>query len=567
MTKRMLQKSLRPYIYYALLALLVLGRMLIAYSQRVYLMPQGSALDDALMVRGAQSLVQGGWLGAYGGYTIAKNMGFALWLAALNLLKIPMLWANAALWIAAAWFGAWALKPVFTGNISRLVVFAFFAYQPVSYAQFTLRAYRDAIFPSMCMLFFAGILGFGLRTGIKSLKGSVFSLLVSGFGLMGAWLLREDGATLLPFAVCGTGAILLFFVFNKEIASKTKRMLISVIPFGVLAVGILAFSAANMNYYGVFTVNDMTTKYFTKAYGSLVAVSEAESGWQRYTPVTQKALEKMYNEIPSLKKLEPALKLGPAFSGFTNEATGEFGGSFYFALRIAAQLEGLTPTATQARTFWQTLERETAKAVAEGRLKSLKPRATTVPSWNNQLLGPTLAETARGTLYLLNFADCDARPLESEGEDHLIDEMAAFLHSKVQRGYAQGTDQPYFNPLQKIMFLITAGLVWLYRVVIWALLGLAFAAMGKDIGYGIKTLRKNKKYDIRLLLGILQLGLVLSALLRIAVAGYMEVAAFKIGTYIMYLSPAMPPVLLFAALGTGLFMQRFSPSKTEEPCR
>ena len=155
--RRFLDKQLGRLPFWLLVAGLVLVRLLIAACQRVYLTPEGAPLDDMLMVRAAQSLVEGGWLGGYGAFAIAKHMGFALWLAGLHTLGLPLLVANTALWLAAAGFAAWALRPVFRGNLSRLVLFAFLAFQPFSWAPFTLRAYRDAIFPAFCLVLFAGV--------------------------------------------------------------------------------------------------------------------------------------------------------------------------------------------------------------------------------------------------------------------------------------------------------------------------------------------------------------------------------------------------------------------------
>jgi len=52
-----------------------------------------------------------------------------------------------------------------------------------------------------------------------------------------------------------------------------------------------------------------------------------------------------------------------------------------------------------------------------------------------------------------------------------------------------------------------------------------------------------------LLLWLILLGLLAMALLRCAMIAFMEVAAFDIGTYVMYLSTVHPLLILFAGVG------------------
>lgn len=542
-------KQIPLWLYGAALAALCLVRMLIAYSQRVYLLPEGSGIDDMLMIRAGMSLAEGGWLGAYGGMAIAKNMGFALWLALLHTLGIPVLLGNAALWLGACGFAVWCLRPLFAGRLPRLLLFAFFAFQPVSFAFFTQRVYRDAIFPALCLAFFAGVLGLGLRLGSPRVRGALACALGAGLGFAGAWLTREDGVVLGVFAVCALGAILLFAIFSKAARRRVAKAVCAVLPFVVLVAGIAGFSALNDQHYGVFMVNDLNSGSFPEAYGSMVAVSAAESGYTGQTPVTKAALEKMYAEAPSLALLREELESGPALSGFGDVESGEYGGSFYFGLRLAADYAGLTPTAQAAQEYWATVRAEIQQAVAEGRLQSVAARASTVPQYDSSLLLPTVAETGRGMWTALTFQDCDPHPAESVGTPEEIERVAAWLHSPVQQGYVAGTSEPYYGTVQKLCFTLCNILIWIYRVLIWPLLALGLYGMVRAIVRGIRAMGQKRGLSPALLWGILLLGLLLSFVVRAVVAAYMEVAAFGVGTAIMYLSPALPPLLLFCGAG------------------
>lgn len=549
------QKNIRTWLYVLLAVAAVLFRMLIPYCQRVFLMPATSGLDDMLMIRGAMSITEGNWLGQYGGVAIGKNMGFSVYLALLNALKVPFLLGNTALWLVCCAVAVWALRPLLRGNLSRLVAFVFMAYMPVSYSQFTMRVYRDSLFYIVSLLFFAGVIGLGLRLAQPKASGSVWCAVAAGIGFTLAWLLREDGLVLLLFAVCGLGLIALFCIFSKQVQRRVIKLICAVLPFVFLGAGILGFSAANYSHFGVFMVSDLMSGTFSDAYGAVVAVSMAESGFVKGVPVTREALQKMYVEVPTMAQLQHQLREeGQVYNGFANRTTQEYGGSFYYALRLAADYDVITPDAVTAQNFWAQMKTEIDTAVAEGRLQSVKPSANTVPRWDSSLFIPTAAETGNSVLAVLTFDPpvCDPRPIASQGTPEEQQPIMDYVHTGVQEGFIEGTDQPYYNLLQRLVFAITDVVSWIYRIAIWPLLALALVGFGQSIGAGVKALFTQKRATLTLLISVLLLGLLFSFLVRMVVSAYMEVAAFGIGTYLLYLAGGVPPLFLFL-LASPLF--------------
>lgn len=555
LTEILFAKDMKTWLYIVLLAVLVIFRMAIAYSQRVFLLPEGSGIDDMLMIRGAQSITSGNWLGEYGAFAIAKNMGFAVWLALLHSLHIPVLLGNAALWILACGFSAFALKPLFKGNIGRLFVFALLAFQPFSYAFYTQRVYRDAVFPAFSLLFFAGIVGLCLRFFTKKAEGSIFVAIICGIGLACAWLCREDGSLLLIFGIVA-GIVLLVYLFTSKPKIHLMKKIISLcLPFVILVAGIAGFSAVNYVHYGVFMVSDMTQGEFASAYGSMTAVSYAVSGFKRFTPVSNAALEKMYDEVPLLAELRPELESTTVKSGFGSMNTDEFAGSFYFGLRYAADIGGHTPNAQAAQEYWKTLENQINLAVEEGRLQSGKPIKGTVPRLDGSLVMPAVKASGEYFLSLFTFngtyGQGNIRPEESIGPEEKIQEVSDYLYSPYQTGYVAGTEQPYYNVPQQICFALCDIITWVYRVLLWVLLLAALICLVRGFAQAIKGLKKKEKRGGQLVFCTITLGLFLSVLLRVGVCGYMEVAAFDIGVYLMYLSGAVPPFMLFLIVSLG----------------
>lgn len=552
MISRFCKKEIGKTAYWLALVSMLLVRFAIAGSQRVFLLPEGSSIDDMLMVRAAQELVVGNWLGAYSGVSIAKNMGFAPWLTFLHSLGVPLLLANTALWVFASGVAARAMRPFLTGNASRLFAFGLLLFQPVSFAFFNQRVYRDSIFSAFCLLLFGGILGFAFRLSEKGVRGSLFSCLASAVGMTGIWLLREDGMVLLLFAFFATLAIAIFLLFQPKTPQKKTKLLLSAMPFVSLAIGYGIFAWMNYQYYGIFLLNDMTEGAFPATYGALVAVSEGETGFTAKQPVSLQALEKIYEEVPSMAVLEPYLEKGSTLhNGFRRLGEQEYGGSFYFALRLAASPEygNQFSDGKTAQNYWGTMEKEIRQAVEEGRLQSVQPKSSTIPRWNKSLLSPTVKEFGKAAITLLTFQQTDPRPLESIGETEKIEQVAAFVNAPIQKGYVAGTDIPYYNPIQKIVFAFCDGVTWLYRITIWPFL--LFGCMGLFQRGKTVFLKKSKKEE-RICNGlytILLLGLLCSVLLRLFVSAFMEAASFGVGPYIMYLSSAMPPLLLFCVFG------------------
>ena len=191
--------------------------------QQAYTWVGGAPLDDELMFRAAQAITAGKWLGAYDYLTLSKAMFFPVWLALLHALHLPYLVSGAALWCVASLLAAFAFAPLWRnaapgrGRMLTLGLFAALAFLPSSWAAYTLRVYRDNIFPALCLLFFAGMAGMALRAVFYTAQQKPLWpwLLAAGVGLACAYLDREDaGLFLLPFG--GAATVIVLAVLAKK---------------------------------------------------------------------------------------------------------------------------------------------------------------------------------------------------------------------------------------------------------------------------------------------------------------------------------------------------------------
>lgn len=555
MNKRLrsaLQQDMSRRTFWVLVALVVLVKILMTRFQTVYVWVGGAPLDDELMFEAAQSIAAGQWLGAYDWLTLSKHMFFAVWLAVCNLLHLPYLAAGQLLTCGAALACAFAFAPVLRRWKSRFALFALLAFSPAATASFTLRVYRDNIFPGLCMLFFAGLCGYALRCR-RPVKQGIGWLVLSGVGLGLAWLTREDGVWLLPFAAAGTLILILTALRDKgSLVKKLGRCALLAVPYGLLAAAILVYSAVNYACYGVFAVSDFSTGSFAAAVGAMSRVKAEE--WKPLCSVPTDVRMTLYDAVPQLKQLEYWLEEDEDLqNSFRNPELDDYqSGSFYWALRKAAWNEGVYDSPQKAEEYWQQVADAINALCDSGQLEANGPkRSSTTPPIRMEYVPDVLAEGVRSLLHTLTFRDCapyyaDQRSLILP-EDEAVYE--AYLGQQVNSAARAGSDLPYYSPLQKLVF---AGMEAIRLVYAVGLPVLFAAAVVLQIRQGFRLLQLRKQKAIQpgqALLWVLLLGLVAMALLRCFMIAFVEVASFNIGTSTMYLSTVHPLLLLYSGAG------------------
>ena len=311
-------RGLRPALtrraFWLWAALITLLRCAVTHFQLAYMWAGGAPLDDELMFRAANAITSGQWLGEYDYLTLSKSMFFAVWLALLNKLHLPYLLGGALLWCAAALLAAFALRPLWrkspAGQARALILllYALLAFLPSSWASYTLRVYRDNIFPALCLLFFAGMAGAALRAVFYTRQQAPLWpwLLAAGVGLACGYLNREDaGLFLLPFAIAATLCMLVVLLHRRRWLCAAAQ----VIPYAVLAAGVGIFCALNQHWYGVWGLSDFSEGSFADAMGAMTRV--ATDSDEPLLSVPADAREKLYAEIPQLQCLQYWLEEDP----------------------------------------------------------------------------------------------------------------------------------------------------------------------------------------------------------------------------------------------------------------
>lgn len=536
--------------FWVWVAALVLVRLALTGFQQAYTWVGGAPLDDELMFRAARSISAGQWLGDYDYLTLSKSMFFPVWLAFLNALHIPYLLGGVGLWCAAALFAAFAFSPLWQklptgqGRAVTLALFAALAWLPTSWASYTLRVYRDNIFPALCLLAFAGFSAAVLRV-LRTDRTPLWPwLLVGGLGLTAGYLNREDaGLFLLPFTVLATLGMAGVAVRRR----RWTRLLVQLLPYALLAGGIGIFCALNQAYYGVFTLSDFSGGAFADAMGAMSRVSTDAEDPMLSVPAD--ARQKLYAAVPELECLSYWLEEDPQMiNDFRDPELQDYrAGSFYWAIRRAAQYEGIYDTAAGAEEYWQTVADKVNAACEDGTLPTRSGRrsGTTQPIRAEYVL-PTLQESVRSLGWVLTFQDC--APYETQrsiGTPEDFAQWSGYLHCGLNGAAEAGKDTPYYSPNQKIVFALFGALrlVWAFALPVCFILAVLFWLRALP-----ERVRAAQKCFTALVPWALQSLLLFMAALRCGMIAFVEVSSFGIGTSTMYLATVQPLLVLFTAL-------------------
>lgn len=542
--------NLSRRVFWVWVAALVLVRLALTGFQQAYTWVGGAPLDDELMFRAARSISAGQWLGDYDYLTLSKSMFFPVWLAFLNALHIPYLLGGVGLWCAAALFAAFAFSPLWQklpagqGRAVTLALFAALAWLPTSWASYTLRVYRDNIFPALCLLAFAGFSAAALRV-LRTDRTPLWPwLLVGGLGLTAGYLNREDaGLFLLPFTVLATLGMAGVAVRRR----RWTRLLVQLLPYALLAGGIGIFCALNQAYYGVFTLSDFSGGAFADAMGAMSRVSTDAENPMLSVPAD--ARQKLYAAVPELECLSYWLEEDPQMiNDFRDPELEDYrAGSFYWAIRRAAQYEGIYDTAAGAEEYWQTVADKVNAACEDGTLPTRSGRrsGTTQPIRAEYVL-PTLQESVRSLGWVLTFQDCAPyETLRSIGTPEDFALWSGYLHCGLNGAAEAGKDTPYYSPNQKIVFALFGALrlVWAFALPVCFILAVLFWLRALP-----ERVRAARRCFTALVPWALQTLLLFMAALRCGMIAFVEVSSFGIGTSTMYLATVQPLLVLFTAL-------------------
>ena len=536
------------------LALAAVAVKLILCSQQLFeAVPLASTIDDGLMMRLATSIREGNWLGEYDYLTLGKHSFFALWLAFLNVLHVNFLVGGQLLYAAACLVLLAAVKPLFCTNAARGLVFLAVLWLPASWAQFTLRVYRDNIYPALVLLALGGLVGAFCRFA-QPAKKAVPYYVVAGAALAAAWLCHEDNALLLPFVGCAAAVYLVFLFTSKTAGQKRAKLALLLLPLALWAGGITAWKAMNYRYYGRFIVSDFSQGEFADAMGALTRV--APDAQQRYIPIPYQTRQMLYEISPTFALLQPYIETTHNYERYGLAHRSEFmANGIHWMLREAAANAGVYATPETARAFWQAVADEVNAACDAGEVPAGRKHSGVFSPVKAEYILPSLEKFGDEAAELLLFRQTSPRAELSRMPAWQAGQWQGFLHAPFSTAAVAGTAQPYFGGVRAAAYTLLDAATWCMRVLVWPMLALAVLWLCRYVPRCVRGVRQ-KAPPADMAGCVLMLGLFLTGLLRLAALAYLFAVSIKLEpASLMYMSPAAAPMMAFLAFAAARWLE------------
>ena len=536
------------------LALAAVAVKLILCSQQLFeAVPLASTIDDGLMMRLATSIREGNWLGEYDYLTLGKHSFFALWLAFLNVLHVNFLVGGQLLYAAACLVLLAAVKPLFRTNAARGLVFLAVLWLPASWAQFTLRVYRDNIYPALVLLALGGLVGAFCRFA-QPAKKAVPYYVVAGAALAAAWLCHEDNALLLPFVGCAAAVYLVFLFTSKTAGQKRAKLALLLLPLALWAGGITAWKAMNYRYYGRFIVSDFSQGEFADAMGALTRV--APGAQQRYIPIPYQTRQMLYEISPTFALLQPYIETTHNYERYGLAHRSEFmANGIHWMLREAAANAGVYATPETARAFWQAVADEVNAACDAGEVPAGRKHSGVFSPVKAEYILPSLEKFGDEAAELLLFRQTSPRAELSRMPAWQAGQWQGFLHAPFSTAAVAGTAQPYFGGVRAAAYTLLDAVTWCMRVLVWPMLALAVLWLCRYVPRCVRGVRQ-KAPPADMAGCVLMLGLFLTGLLRLVALAYLFAVSIKLEpASLMYMSPAAAPMMAFLAFAAARWLE------------
>jgi hypothetical protein len=328
--------------------------------------------DDGLQYQLAKSLAAGDWLGAYHQRTLAKGMGYPMFLAATHLSGLPVSLTHGLFHLLAAAGAGWAVARLTGSRLAGIAIYVALALEAVALVGANVRVYRTAIYWAQivlvhalaCIVFYRPLLRPRLNLALAFVLGLCFAW---------TWLTREEGVALAPGLIVLAGGAALAAASSRARLVGLLRVVASSAAGALLFfVGVMTL---NSIHYGSFLTLDMKDRNFVAALSALQSVRVTEPV-SPYVPVPLAARRAVASISPAFAPL--AASLGPGGRAFEwrgfgckvlPETCGDIaGGWFIWALRDAMALEGGYASPAVASARYATIAADIKAACASGKL-------------------------------------------------------------------------------------------------------------------------------------------------------------------------------------------------------
>lgn len=515
--------------------------------------------DDRLMVRLAESLSAGSWLGDYDRFTLVKGVGFPLLLAGAHTWNISYMDLVQFLYSMSCTIFVIALRDLLPSRQQRLALFCVLLFAPVMTSiENVQRVYRCSITPPLVLLLFGSLYRLFYYVSNKRKPSSMAYMtlwsILGGTALVLLWNTREDGVWLLPALGIALTMCVVVSVRRRGFAQTVPFVLILLLLPGLLAASIFTISSINKEYYGQNLTLELSGGNFPRAIRALYSIAP-EEGDEEPGPrvsVSDKILARAIDACPSLESVKDEIwNMWEVWKGAGGDPNDQVkNGWFFWSFRDAAAFAGLYDNPQSSEEFYERVASEIEQTIASGKLheRPTMPSAL-LPPYKKGNLGNLIRAAASCVIHVASSDKCQSLLVESDLENPAVQDSAGYVKALV---LAKGE-----SPSWKTTTDVTAcnAVAMAYRL-ISPLLGIV--GMAGFIGLFVRALRaarsKDDKSHALAAMEYAKLAFMLVVLMAfltlVAGLAYTDVFSFDAAKSTMYASAAYPLYLSFGVLGT-----------------
>ena len=505
--------------------------------------------DDNLMVKMAESIRSGNWLGEYNSNTLVKGPFFPFLLALINYLGLSYINIMNIIYVIACAYFIYTIKNLFKAKVSLLIIYIILIFNPVSYASWTLqRVYRNGITLAQVLFIIGSMYALYERRNQKSIKNIIIFPIIAGLALSSMWLTREDGIWILPFIIVVIFITIVSLILknradnNKKIKINkdlTYKVVVAILPIIILFISLNTVKLINKHYYGVSIYNEISDGYFGKVIKIMYSVKTDEN--IEYVTVTRNKLNKLYECSETLNSMKEELENSMnAWDGADRKpGDGQVeDGWFWWALKAAVEEKGMYQNAEMANEFYKKIYEEIDTAIKEGKLETqISMPSNLMSPWKSEYFTKLPVEMARTSWYIANFNEVETVNRASENDGRLYEALTN--DNAIYTTDLNGNPDIMTKYTQKYVDRVNSiGNIYKKIGVIFTLFSLVIYVI-----FTINVIRKKYRKEL-INTWLLLTGIGCSLIVLIAGVSYNQITSC-FSRYYMYLSGAYPLLIGF----------------------
>jgi hypothetical protein len=507
--------------------LLVLAKLWLVGGQRLTV--YGSlTIDDQWFIERASWISAGKWLGPFDAYTLIKQPGYPLFVAAMHSVRLPLLLAHQLIYVVAIAITMVALRPLIRTRRRRLLAFALLLFNPMTMnTPISARVDRSGIYPALTVVLLSCLVGL-VSTCDRPRRATLAWAIGSTVSIGALWAVREEWLLLVPAVVCGLvlAIVRLAGLAIPPVQRVAAAVGVACIPLSVV-VGTLWLEHVNDAHYGVAITNVEQTS-MSAGLGPMFRVDPATTFDQ--FPVTAETRELLYGVSPTFAGLRSEIEAGGSdrFATIRPDGVRDLGGQvFQWVVLDAIGTTGGAATARDLDDTFRSIGREIDAACEDGRLSCGPPHSGIAPAWEWSRVPDLIQRSVTGLRKTIDLSAFTA--LSPDGDGTAADR--AMFQRMTNEPLAPGPND--FFTRQRVHLI--GAVRWIYR-----LLTVAAIVVSATKAYGALRDRRVPSWTMATLLSV---GSML-ILVRVVGLAYLDLTAF----------PAFAPTYLASAYAVALVL-------------